>query len=265
MRKKLLKSLVLVFCVILFASCATIIRGKYREITIESNIPGALVELNGVELGYTPFRGKVGRGGIIKVSKPGYFAKDFEVTKKINNKAFTGGNIGLGFAAASPYFLAGLYENFVDYPKRKREYEERESRGETEISEFPPSNDAPMYFLIGQVAAATAFGIFASIDMSTGASWEYRPSSYYVQLKEVGQPSSDYFNEFSIRYFATMNHSQIAMDAGSNGEYAEALANIMEVKMDGEAARQGINEALEESKGDQVMFGDALMERFRRP
>jgi len=235
-------------------------------------VPGALVEVDGVELGYTPFKGKIkiGKMGRVKVSKPGYFAGEIEVKKEENYKDLIGGNISLGFASASPYFFAAFRENFYDYPERKREYEEyqdRVNRGETEASESGPAkphNDAPLYFFSGVAFAATFAGYFASTDLSKSSTWKYSPSSYYVQLKEIGQSNSDYSDELSIRYFATMNHSQIAIDAGNNGEYAEALANIMETKMDSAAARQGINEALEESKGNQVMFGDALMERFRR-
>jgi hypothetical protein len=268
--KKLLKWLALAFGTVLFACCASITKGgKYQEIAVTSNIPGALVEIDGVELGYTPFKGIIKKGRakrIIKVSKSGYFASEIDVAKKIDEKSFISGNIGLGLGIGGvPYTIGGIYENFIGYPKRKKDYENRHSSGETAVSEEVPQNDAPLYFMTGVIGAVELFTFFTSTDMSTSAAWEYSPSSFYVQLKEIGQSSSDYSNELSIRYFATMNHSQIAIDAGkNNGEYAEALANIMEIKMDGEAARQGINEALEESKGNQVMFGDALMERFRR-
>jgi len=267
MRKKFLKPLILAFAAIIVASCASIYNGTSQEITVNSNVSGALVELNGVELGYTPFRGKIKRGKTsrIKVSKSGYLAGDVELIKKRDENGLMIGNAVLGLVTfGTPFFAKAYYENFYGYPERKRDYEDRASRGETGMSEEVPRNEAVMYIDFGILAGATAFVPSVFTDLSTGASWEYSPSSYYVQLKEVGQPSSDYSNELSIRYFATMNHSQIAIDAGSNGEYAEALANIMEVKMDSEAARQSINEALEESKGDQVMFGDALMERFRR-
>jgi len=283
MRKKFLKSLVFALSIALFASCATVTKGKYQEITVESNVPGAIVELDGVELGYTPFRGKIKKGkeGRIKVSKPGYYVGYVDVIRKRNNKAFASGNTGntgLGFAFASPFFLVGLNEEYIQYPKKEKEYkkeleeyekmiEEKLDRGETISSDSPPErpqNYAPLYFLTGATAAMGAFGALASVDMSTEAAWEYRPSSYYVQLKEGEQSASDFSNELFIRYFATMNHSQIAIDVGNNGEYSKALVNLMETKMNYEAARRAINEALEESKGNQVMFGDALIERFRR-
>jgi len=264
--KKCAKLFVLALSITLFVSCATLNKRKNQEITINSNVPGALVEVDGVELGYTPFKGKIkiDKIGRVKVSKPGYFAGEIEVRKEENGTDYMNGNIGLGFISASPFFIAGLRENFYDYPRRKKDYEDRANRGETALSEPEPKNNVLLYFYTGGLAVPTFAGIFALTDLSTSSTWKYSPSSYYVQLKEIGQSNSDYSNELSIRYFATMNHSQIAIDAGNNGEYAEALANIMETKMDSIAARQSINEALEESKGNQVMFGDALMERFRR-
>jgi len=267
MREKFLKPLVLALSAALFASCATLNKGKNQELTINSNVPGAIVELDGVELGYTPFKGKIkiNKIGRVKVSKPGYVAGEFEVKKEDNDKDFIRGNVSLGFASAfPPYFAAGLDECSVDYPNRKADYENRKIKGEIGLSEREPRNNTDLIFFTGTAATGALAGFSSLIDLSTSANWKYSPSSYYVQLKEIDQYNSDYLDELAIRYFATMNHSQIAMDAGSNGEYAEALANIMEVKMDSAAARQGINEALEESKGDQVMFGDALMERFRR-
>jgi len=54
MRKNFLKPFILAFAAILFAGCASITKGKYQEITVESNVPGVIVEL-----GYTPFNGKI--------------------------------------------------------------------------------------------------------------------------------------------------------------------------------------------------------------
>ncbi|MDR0515427.1 MAG: PEGA domain-containing protein [Fibromonadaceae bacterium] len=254
----------LVFSLLFFAGCASVTRGSYQEITVESNVPGALVELNGVELGYTPFRGKIKRdkAGQIKVSKPGYLVGNILISKKQNYNTISSGNMGLGLGAGSPFFTSGFKED-AQYRKRKSDYENRKERGETRVSEVEPTNFSFSYFVSGVFVASSMFGFMASTDLSTSASWEYSPSSFYVQLKEIEQSNSNYSEELSIRYFATMNHSQVAIDAG-NGEYKEALENLMETKMDSEAAKQSINEALETSKGSQVLFGDALIERFRR-
>jgi hypothetical protein len=236
--KSFLKPFALVFSVIFFMSCATIIKGTSQEVTINSNVPGALIELNGVEIGRTPFTGKIKKHKkeFLKVSKPGYITGDLWLNGEKHYTASSLGNAALGTVIGVPSYLALL-----------------------EVSSTAGAATG------GTFAAAIAFAMGTSTDGRNRAAWEYSPSSYYVQLQAEEQANSDFFNEVAIRYFATLNHSQIAIDAGkNNGEYAEALANLMETKMNGEAARQGINEALEESKGNQVMFGDALIERFRR-
>jgi hypothetical protein len=247
-----------------FAGCATITKGTSQTITIDSNVPGALVELDGVELGYTPFTGKIKKGKErrIKVSKPGYIAGDIEMKK--TKEGYASGNMLIGFGAGSPFFVSSTYESFTGYPNRKAEHEDKKSRGENEVS-VGPIDGTITYLAFGASASIGAFTIASSIDGLSSAAWEYSPSSYYVQLKEEGQSSLDYSNELAIRYFATVNHSQIAIDAGeNNGEYSNALADLMEVNMEREAARQSINEALEQSKGNQVVFGDELIGRFRR-
>ena len=101
-------------------------------------------------------------------------------------------------------------------------------------------------------------------DWATGACWLYDPSSYYVSLQRNEQSNLDYSNELAIRKFAMINHSQIAIDAGKNGgEYTDSLADLMRSKMDKETAMLNIQDALEKSKGNQVIFGDELIEFFR--
>ena len=236
--KNFLKLFVLVFNVVFFAGCATITRGASQEVTINSNVPGALIELNGAEIGKTPFTGKIKKNKkeFLKVSKPGYVTGDLWLNGEKHYVSSSIGNAALGTVIGVPSYLALL-----------------------EVSSTAAATAG------GAVVASTVFSFGTSMDGRNRAAWKYSPSSYYVQLQAEGQSNSDFYNELSIRYFAMANHSQIAIDAGeNNGEYAEALANLMEAKMDSAAARQSINEALEASKGNQVMFGDALMERFRQ-
>ena len=101
-------------------------------------------------------------------------------------------------------------------------------------------------------------------DLITGAFWVYNPSSIYVQLQPLTGSNIEFQNELLIRKFAMMNHSQIAIDAGTNGgEYIDALADLMKSKMDKETAMLSINDALEKSKGDQLAFGNELIEQFQ--
>jgi len=107
MNERFLNPLILTLSIALLASCATFNKKKNQEITINSNVPGALVEVDGVEIGYTPFKGKIKtyKVGRVKVSKPGYFAGELEVRKEENYKDLIGGNVSLGFASVknTPY------------------------------------------------------------------------------------------------------------------------------------------------------------------
>jgi hypothetical protein len=234
--KNIFEPFALVFSVIFFMGCATIIKGTNQEVTINSNVPDALIELNGVEIGRTPFTGKIKKHKreFLKVSKPGYITGDLWLNGEKRYVASSLGNAALGAVIGVPSYLALL-----------------------EVSSTAGATTG------AAVVAAIAFAMGTSMDGRNRAAWEYSPSSYYVQLQAEEQVNLDFSNEVAIRYFATLNHSQIAIDAG-NGEYANALASLMEAKMNGEAARQGINEALEASKGNQIAFADELMYFFTR-
>jgi hypothetical protein len=204
--KKVVKLFASVFCIAYFISCATIIRGTSQTITINSNVSGASVELDGAPVGVTPFTGKIkkGKDKTFTIRKQGYGTQSITLEREFDMVA-----AGLG--------------NFV------------------------------------------SCGIFGTTtDWANGAMWLYNPTTYFVQLQEDGQSNSDYSNELAIRKFSMINHSQIAIDAGKNGgEYTDALADLMKSKMDKETAMLNIQDALEKSKGDQVVFGNELIESFR--
>jgi len=205
--KKAIKLFASVFCIAYFTGCATIARGTSQKITINSNVSGASIELNGVPIGVTPFTGefKKGKNNTITIREEGYVSQSFILKKKIDGVAFFVGN----------------------------------------------------FFIIGGTTGSTTDGI-------SGAMWLYNPTTYFIQLQEDGQSNLDYSNELAIRKFAMINHSQIALDAGKNGgEYTDALADLMKSKMDKETAMLNIQNALEKSKGDQVVFGNELIEFFR--
>lgn len=186
-------------------NCATIARGTTQTISVNSNISGATVLLDGAEIGKTPFSGKIKKNkGAITVSKKGYISQTISLEASFDWLASGVGN----------------------------------------------------YFSFSTSGTTT--------DMTNGAAYMYEPSTYFVNLQEEGQDDSDFSEEISIRKFGMMNHSQIAIDAGKNGgEYTDALADLMKSKMDKEIAMQTINNALKKSKGDQIIFGNELIESFR--
>jgi hypothetical protein len=101
-------------------------------------------------------------------------------------------------------------------------------------------------------------------DLATGAIWQFSPTSFFVNLRPIVQSQFDFERESRIRYFAMMNHSQIAIDSYSeNGEFLLTLAYLMSDNMTQDHAIQSIQEALTVSKGNQVVFGEELINSFR--
>ncbi len=87
----------------LMAGCATILSGKTQNISINSNVDGADITLDGTLIGKTPFAGVINKpkgtaGSSITVSKAGYTSKtimygaEIEPTFWIN--ILTGGPFG---------------------------------------------------------------------------------------------------------------------------------------------------------------------------
>lgn len=72
--KSPLKVLWAAFLLACTPGCATIISGSTQIVSIDSNVQGATVNINGVEVGKTPFTGSIKRAkeAVVTVSAPGY-------------------------------------------------------------------------------------------------------------------------------------------------------------------------------------------------
>ena len=79
------KLMLLMFPIIAFSSCATILTGTTTPVTFKSNVP-AKVEFDGVEMGQTPYTTKVKRSfnGVVTMRADGYESKNFELQKSFN-------------------------------------------------------------------------------------------------------------------------------------------------------------------------------------
>lgn len=76
----------LFFCVLSFPSCATIISGSSQAVSIDSNVEGADVAIEGNHVGATPFTGKIKRQkeAVVLVSAPGYQSQPLVLTTSFN-------------------------------------------------------------------------------------------------------------------------------------------------------------------------------------
>jgi hypothetical protein len=81
-----LASSALIAAAFVLGSCATIISGTSQAISIDSNIPGATVKIEGNSVGVTPFTGKVKRQkeALAVVSKDGYQSQTLVLTTSYN-------------------------------------------------------------------------------------------------------------------------------------------------------------------------------------
>ena len=76
-------------CLFTASSCATIIDGTTQAITIDSNVEGASVAVNGSSVGVTPWTGQIKRmrSGTALVSMEGYSAETLSLTTSYNTTA----------------------------------------------------------------------------------------------------------------------------------------------------------------------------------
>ncbi|MGH1365665.1 MAG: PEGA domain-containing protein [Calditrichia bacterium] len=89
------KFILLLGLIFVFVGCASIVKGNMQLITINSNVDGAEVLLDGVSVGQTPFTGEVSKKGkVLLVKKEGY--KDYNIALSKNLEPWFWGNIITG-------------------------------------------------------------------------------------------------------------------------------------------------------------------------
>tara|TARA_B100001175_G_scaffold303079_1_gene297743 strand:+ start:220 stop:564 length:345 start_codon:yes stop_codon:yes gene_type:complete len=71
---------------LLFQSCGALFSGTSQTITFDSNVDGATVEFDGLEVGETPHTQKVKKSfdGLVTISAEGYAKKSFELARSFN-------------------------------------------------------------------------------------------------------------------------------------------------------------------------------------
>lgn len=84
------------------AACSTIIKGQSQSVSIDSNVQGADVTVEGNLVGTTPYTGPISRGSstTVKVSKNGYRSKTVTLSTEIE-PIFFGNIIFGGFLGSS--------------------------------------------------------------------------------------------------------------------------------------------------------------------
>lgn len=107
------RGLMLVFGALLLVGCATITKTSSQSIAITSNVDGARLYLDGVQVGSTPFNGTVPKNKKeIKIEKEGYRTETIVLSKTLEGmfwgNIILGGTIGsiTDFATGAAYAYA---------------------------------------------------------------------------------------------------------------------------------------------------------------
>lgn len=104
---------VLLFLSFILNSCATITTGTKQLVTINCNVDGATVSLDGVNVGKTPFTGEIKKNGkVITIEKEGYKSYTIALSTSLEGlfwgNIITGGTLGsvTDFATGAAYKYA---------------------------------------------------------------------------------------------------------------------------------------------------------------
>lgn len=103
-------------------------------------------------------------------------------------------------------------------------------------------------------------GTLGSItDFATGAAYEYSPATYQVDLQRSEQSEEDFLHEVVVRKFSMIYIDEIALDVSNGGgEYLDALTELVGMR-GAPTTKKAVVEALVESQGDPVVFGNATV------
>lgn len=104
-------------------------------------------------------------------------------------------------------------------------------------------------------------GTLGSItDFASGAAYSYAPATYQVDLRSMNQALTDFQHELIVRKFAMIYIDEISCDVSSGvGDYAASLLNMINNGEQGPASFDTLRQALMNSGGDPVRFGNIVV------
>jgi len=250
--------IVVVLLSLSFTGCATIFNGRTQRIRIDSNVRGATVKIDGIPVGQTPFLGDMPRSKksrTITVETRGFEAQSQTMTSRLDgtktvleNSIIPAGAIGFGFTVCSSW-------------EEEEDYYYDPYYGSHSSSSGGLSDEDQMIAMFSILGGLSTLGISSTVDHSTGSAYQYSPSQFYFHFSDEYGSNT---HEILLRKYAMLNHSQIAIDAQEeSGEYLNALADMMSKKMPREEAIKNIRVALDYSEGDQLAFGNEIVDSFR--
>jgi hypothetical protein len=110
-----MKRYLLIPLFLVIAGCSTIINGPTQTVSVNSNVQGADVSIDGIVVGKTPYTGLVkkpnGSGGsVVTVSKPGYDPKSVTLDAGIEGAFWGNIIVGGGIGSTTDYASHSMYK-----------------------------------------------------------------------------------------------------------------------------------------------------------
>lgn len=114
----------------------------------------------------------------------------------------------------------------------------------------------PMFW--GNIITGGTLG--SSTDLGSGAAYKYSPASFQVDLISDKTSMNEFKEYYELRKFAMVNMSNIAIDLSNNtGDYLETILFLTKLENNGKSIEE-IRQRLIKSDGDQVRFGNLMVE-----
>lgn len=108
--------------------------------------------------------------------------------------------------------------------------------------------------VIGGLGGSTTDGL-------TGAMYVYAPATYQVDLKSNSQTSLEFDQQHAVRKYSMIYIDDISRElATANGEHLTTLCELLGSRAEQSTKIDGIRAALEASAGDQVRFGNMVVD-----
>lgn len=108
--------------------------------------------------------------------------------------------------------------------------------------------------ILGGFVGSTTDGI-------SGAMYVYAPATYQIDLKSNSQSSLEFDQQYAIRKYSMIYIDDISRElATANGEHLATLCEMLGSRAEQSSKIDGIRAALEASAGDQVRFGNMVVD-----
>ena len=106
--------LVLSSMMLFFASCSSVVNGTKQMVSIDSNVKGAEVNVDGHNVGKTPFSGKIKRGSdtMVTIKKEGYAIKTIMLSDEVTPAFWANGLFFylFPFSSTTDYATGAMYK-----------------------------------------------------------------------------------------------------------------------------------------------------------